>query len=162
MHVYLVINFCCSSLSRFVIELCEPIQVKQLDIANFELFSSTPKDFLVSISDRYTPFASFMFKLAINFNQHSNRLACSQRHSVRLRQAKSPALGCVCAAPPRLFLAVITSALSPAFEKQFSKWKRFSFLHAPALFIDKQPVIIIFISLNYTLTWVSMLSIIVV
>lgn len=38
---------------RFVIELCEPIQVKQLDIANFELFSSTPKDFLVSISDRY-------------------------------------------------------------------------------------------------------------
>jgi len=37
---------------RFVIELCEPIQVKQLDIANFELFSSTPKDFLVSISDR--------------------------------------------------------------------------------------------------------------
>lgn len=38
---------------RFIIELCEPIQVKQLDIANFELFSSTPKDFLVSISDRY-------------------------------------------------------------------------------------------------------------
>lgn len=43
----------CSPDSRFVIELCEPIQVKQLDIANFELFSSTPKDFLVSISDRY-------------------------------------------------------------------------------------------------------------
>ena len=39
---------------RFIIELCEPIQVKQLDIANFELFSSTPKDFLVSISDRYS------------------------------------------------------------------------------------------------------------
>lgn len=38
---------------RFIIELCEPIQVKQVDIANFELFSSTPKDFLVSISDRY-------------------------------------------------------------------------------------------------------------
>lgn len=37
---------------RFIIELCEPVQVKQLDIANFELFSSTPKDFLVSISDR--------------------------------------------------------------------------------------------------------------
>lgn len=37
---------------RFIIELCEPIQLKQLDIANFELFSSTPKDFLVSISDR--------------------------------------------------------------------------------------------------------------
>ncbi|KAL1254526.1 hypothetical protein QQF64_016755 [Cirrhinus molitorella] len=43
----------CSTKIWFVIELCEPIQVKQLDIANFELFSSTPKDFLVSISDRY-------------------------------------------------------------------------------------------------------------
>lgn len=38
---------------RFVVELCEPVQVKQFDIANHELFSSTPKDFLVSISDRY-------------------------------------------------------------------------------------------------------------
>lgn len=37
---------------RFIIELCEPVQVKQLDIANFELFSSTPRDFIVSISDR--------------------------------------------------------------------------------------------------------------
>lgn len=46
-------SFCNALSSRFVIELCEPIQVKQLDIANFELFSSTPKDFLVSISDRY-------------------------------------------------------------------------------------------------------------
>ncbi|KAI3368957.1 hypothetical protein L3Q82_025931 [Scortum barcoo] len=43
----------CSNKIWFVIELCEPIQVKQLDVANFELFSSTPKDFLVSISDRY-------------------------------------------------------------------------------------------------------------
>ncbi|XP_063075343.1 SUN domain-containing ossification factor-like [Engraulis encrasicolus] len=43
----------CSNKIWFVIELCEPIQVKKLDIANFELFSSTPKDFLVSISDRY-------------------------------------------------------------------------------------------------------------
>ncbi|CAL8307038.1 unnamed protein product [Lota lota] len=43
----------CSNKIWFVIELCEPIQVKQLDIANFELFSSTPRDFLVSISDRY-------------------------------------------------------------------------------------------------------------
>ncbi|XP_028988022.1 SUN domain-containing ossification factor-like isoform X2 [Betta splendens] len=43
----------CSNKIWFIIELCEPIQVKQLDIANFELFSSTPKDFLVSISDRY-------------------------------------------------------------------------------------------------------------
>ncbi|XP_072219172.1 SUN domain-containing ossification factor-like isoform X1 [Leuresthes tenuis] len=43
----------CSNKIWFIIELCEPIQVKQLDIANFELFSSMPKDFLVSISDRY-------------------------------------------------------------------------------------------------------------
>ncbi|XP_021171288.2 SUN domain-containing ossification factor isoform X4 [Fundulus heteroclitus] len=43
----------CSTKIWFIIELCEPIQLKQLDIANFELFSSTPKDFLVSISDRY-------------------------------------------------------------------------------------------------------------
>ncbi|CAH2311838.1 Hypothetical predicted protein [Pelobates cultripes] len=43
----------CSAKIWLVIELCEPIQVKQLDIANYELFSSTPKDFLVSISDRY-------------------------------------------------------------------------------------------------------------
>ncbi|KAJ7338630.1 hypothetical protein JRQ81_012532, partial [Phrynocephalus forsythii] len=43
----------CSAKIWFVVELCEPIQVKQLDIANHELFSSTPKDFLVSISDRY-------------------------------------------------------------------------------------------------------------
>ncbi|XP_071421303.1 SUN domain-containing ossification factor isoform X2 [Pithys albifrons albifrons] len=43
----------CSTKIWFVVELCEPVQVKQLDIANHELFSSTPKDFLVSISDRY-------------------------------------------------------------------------------------------------------------
>ncbi|XP_078263931.1 SUN domain-containing ossification factor isoform X2 [Rhinoraja longicauda] len=43
----------CSTKIWFVIELCEPIQVRQFDVANFELFSSTPKDFLVSISDRY-------------------------------------------------------------------------------------------------------------
>ncbi|XP_072919692.1 SUN domain-containing ossification factor isoform X1 [Hemitrygon akajei] len=43
----------CSAKIWFVIELCEPIQVRQLDVANFELFSSSPKDFLVSISDRY-------------------------------------------------------------------------------------------------------------
>lgn len=39
---------------RFIIELCQQIQVKQLDIANFEIFSSNPRDFLVSISDRST------------------------------------------------------------------------------------------------------------
>ncbi|NXE37522.1 SUCO factor, partial [Ptilorrhoa leucosticta] len=43
----------CSTKIWWVPELCEPVQVKQFDIANHELFSSTPKDFLVSISDRY-------------------------------------------------------------------------------------------------------------
>ncbi|NXO68427.1 SUCO factor, partial [Phainopepla nitens] len=43
----------CSTKIWYVPELCEPVQVKQFDIANHELFSSTPKDFLVSISDRY-------------------------------------------------------------------------------------------------------------
>uniref|UniRef100_H2SYM5 SUN domain-containing ossification factor-like n=1 Tax=Takifugu rubripes TaxID=31033 RepID=H2SYM5_TAKRU len=45
----------CSNKIWFIIELCEPVQVKQLDIANFELFSSTPKDFIVSISDSRYP-----------------------------------------------------------------------------------------------------------
>ncbi|XP_065129038.1 SUN domain-containing ossification factor-like [Paramisgurnus dabryanus] len=43
----------CNNKIWFIIELCQPIQVRQLDIANFEIFSSNPKDFLVSISDRY-------------------------------------------------------------------------------------------------------------
>ncbi|XP_043085683.1 SUN domain-containing ossification factor-like [Puntigrus tetrazona] len=43
----------CNNKIWFIIELCQPIQIKQLDIANFEIFSSNPKDFLVSISDRY-------------------------------------------------------------------------------------------------------------
>uniref|UniRef100_A0A672NMT9 SUN domain-containing ossification factor-like n=1 Tax=Sinocyclocheilus grahami TaxID=75366 RepID=A0A672NMT9_SINGR len=43
----------CNNKIWFIIELCQPIQVKLLDIANFEIFSSNPKDFLVSISDRY-------------------------------------------------------------------------------------------------------------
>uniref|UniRef100_S4RGU9 SUN domain-containing protein n=1 Tax=Petromyzon marinus TaxID=7757 RepID=S4RGU9_PETMA len=43
----------CSAKIWFVIELCEPVQVKQIDIGNLELFSSTPRDFVVFISDRY-------------------------------------------------------------------------------------------------------------
>ncbi|XP_056598672.1 SUN domain-containing ossification factor-like isoform X3 [Triplophysa dalaica] len=43
----------CNNKIWFIVELCQPIQVKQLDIANFEIFSSNPRDFLVSISDRY-------------------------------------------------------------------------------------------------------------
>lgn len=43
----------CNNKIWFTIELCQPIQVRQLDIANFEIFSSNPREFLVSISDRY-------------------------------------------------------------------------------------------------------------
>ncbi|ELW70914.1 Protein osteopotentia like protein [Tupaia chinensis] len=64
----------CSTKIWFVIELCEPIQVKQLDIANYELFSSTPKDFLVSISDRV--FGTSMV-------EEYEEIADSQYHSER-------------------------------------------------------------------------------
>jgi hypothetical protein len=37
---------------RFVIELCESIRILNIEIANFELFSSVPKTFRVSASDR--------------------------------------------------------------------------------------------------------------
>jgi len=37
----------------FVIELCESLRPSSLQLANFELFSSTPKDFLVFGSDQY-------------------------------------------------------------------------------------------------------------
>ncbi|XP_071802728.1 SUN domain-containing ossification factor-like isoform X1 [Asterias amurensis] len=43
----------CTANIWFSVELCEPIQVKHLEIANYELFSSVPKSFRVSISDRF-------------------------------------------------------------------------------------------------------------
>nr|XP_039258977.1 SUN domain-containing ossification factor-like [Styela clava] len=43
----------CSTNIWFVIELCEPIQVEQLQLGNLELFSSAPKEFTVSVSERY-------------------------------------------------------------------------------------------------------------
>ncbi|CAN7994288.1 unnamed protein product [Ixodes hexagonus] len=43
----------CKVKTWFVVELCEMIQVSQVDLANFELFSSMPKEFAVSVSDRY-------------------------------------------------------------------------------------------------------------
>ncbi len=39
-------------LLRFVIELCESIRILNIEIANFELFSSVPKTFRVSASER--------------------------------------------------------------------------------------------------------------
>lgn len=101
----------CFPLSRFVIELCEPIQVKQLDIANFELFSSTPKDFLVSISDRYTHF-SFYF-LSINFKTDWHILkgmwwVCDEQRALHWTMRK----------PPGHY------ALSSAADTQLSRWRQ--------------------------------------
>lgn len=41
-----------SIIFRFVVELCEPIHVSHFEVASFELFSSQPKTFRVSLSDR--------------------------------------------------------------------------------------------------------------
>lgn len=43
----------CTSRIWFVVELCEAIQIKRIDLANYELFSSSPKDFTVSVSERF-------------------------------------------------------------------------------------------------------------
>ena len=43
----------CSAKIFFVVELCDTAHVKSIDIANFELFSSMPESFRVSVSSRY-------------------------------------------------------------------------------------------------------------
>ncbi|XP_063701789.1 SUN domain-containing ossification factor isoform X2 [Culicoides brevitarsis] len=43
----------CTSRIWFVVELCEPIQAEKIDLANFELFSSSPKNFTVGVSNRF-------------------------------------------------------------------------------------------------------------
>ncbi|CAH0700875.1 unnamed protein product [Spodoptera exigua] len=43
----------CNSRIWFVVELCEAVQAQKIEIANFELFSSTPKEFTVYFSDRF-------------------------------------------------------------------------------------------------------------
>lgn len=43
----------CTSRIWFIVELCEAIQAKKIDLANFELFSSSPKDISVFVSDRF-------------------------------------------------------------------------------------------------------------
>ncbi|XP_011499707.1 PREDICTED: SUN domain-containing ossification factor [Ceratosolen solmsi marchali] len=44
----------CTSRVWFVVELCEAIQAKKIELANFELFSSSPKDLSVYVSDRFS------------------------------------------------------------------------------------------------------------
>lgn len=43
----------CTSRIWFVVELCEAVQAQRIELANFELFSSTPKDVVVYFSDRF-------------------------------------------------------------------------------------------------------------
>ncbi|XP_043463078.1 SUN domain-containing ossification factor isoform X2 [Leptopilina heterotoma] len=43
----------CTSRIWFIVELCEAIQAKKIELANFELFSSSPKEFSVFVNDRY-------------------------------------------------------------------------------------------------------------
>ncbi|XP_017082482.2 LOW QUALITY PROTEIN: SUN domain-containing ossification factor [Drosophila eugracilis] len=43
----------CESRIWFVVELCEAIQAQKVDVANYELFSSSPKNFTVSVSKRF-------------------------------------------------------------------------------------------------------------
>lgn len=43
----------CSNKIWFIIELCEPIKLNEIEIANFELFSNTPKQFSIYASERY-------------------------------------------------------------------------------------------------------------
>lgn len=43
----------CSAKVWFIVELCDVAQVKSIQIANFELFSSTPESFSVYVSTRY-------------------------------------------------------------------------------------------------------------
>lgn len=43
----------CTNRIWFVIELCEPIRITELELANMELFSNVPKQFRVYASERY-------------------------------------------------------------------------------------------------------------
>ena len=43
----------CKAKKWFVVELCEPIQPSAIELANFELFSSTPKEMLVQGYERF-------------------------------------------------------------------------------------------------------------
>lgn len=55
-----MLNPCNAEQKFFVVELCETVQITRLDLANFELFSSSPKDFRVFVSERY-PAAEWTF-----------------------------------------------------------------------------------------------------
>lgn len=43
----------CGNRIWFVVELCEAVQAQKVELANFELFSSSPKNFTVAVSKRF-------------------------------------------------------------------------------------------------------------
>lgn len=43
----------CDSRIWFIVELCEAMQAERIEMANFELFSSTPRNFSVGVSSRF-------------------------------------------------------------------------------------------------------------
>lgn len=65
-------NPCDQARSKFfIVELCETIHATKIELANFELFSSGPKDVRVSASERYpttewTPIGDFVAQDARN------------------------------------------------------------------------------------------------
>ncbi|KAJ1524565.1 hypothetical protein ONE63_011052 [Megalurothrips usitatus] len=48
-----LINRCSTQRMWVIIELCEAVQAKKIELANFELFSSSPKDFSVYLSHTF-------------------------------------------------------------------------------------------------------------
>ncbi|KAK3927086.1 SUN domain-containing ossification factor [Frankliniella fusca] len=48
-----LINKCSTQRMWLIIELCEAVQAKKIELANFELFSSSPKDFSVYLSHNF-------------------------------------------------------------------------------------------------------------
>jgi hypothetical protein len=65
----------CKAKIWFVIELCETIQPKNIELANFELYSSLPKEFNIQASDHYPTrdWSSLgLFTKTIDFNLNLN------------------------------------------------------------------------------------------
>src|SRR5690625_5004608 len=59
--------FPCSSDKWFIIELCEEIGIQTIEIANFEYFSSTFKDFELQGGEKYVLLFFFnVYKLCLN------------------------------------------------------------------------------------------------
>ena len=48
-----MLNTCSSKSKWFIVELCEPVRISHIELANFELFSNVPRSFRVYVSERY-------------------------------------------------------------------------------------------------------------